>query len=229
MEPSPQAKFLTQVASLVVDVVVHAGELDERQMSPWLDDLRRHLAWSAGEARDLAVHAPDELSDIVAPLEALATDLDKVAHERRTLGGGWNEMRTAAASAIHRAREVRQRWIDKEIDEEFLVGLRDTVATTARKLAGLSSRLEEMDEQNRLDEIQSEASGHGLILLKAAAFGFGLDDNAGLAELSAIGRQLRDLETRTIYADGGQSVQRILDDVRGASTRLNEWVSRLLQ
>ena len=84
-----------------------------------------------------------------------------------------------------------------------------------------------MDSQNRLDEIQSEAAQHGLILLKAATFGIGLGDEVRLAELISIGRLLREIETRTIYMDGGQSQQKILDDVRESSKRLNDWLSYL--
>lgn len=227
-EESPEATFISQVATLVIDVLVYAGELDERDAKPWIDELRNNLSWLAGRARDLAVDAPTECSDMIPALETLASNLDRAAHERLFIGAGWDEMQNAAGAAMETASAIRSRWIDtKTVSEASIDGVQDVVATTSRKLNSLASRLEAMDEQNRLDEIQSEASQHGLLLLKAATFGLGLGGPDSLAELTSIGRLLRDVETRRLPSDGGQSVARILADIRRASATLTEWLQRL--
>lgn len=216
------------MASLVVDVLVHAGELEERQVNPWFDDLRHTLAWLAREAGELASTAPPELSEIVVTLEALAADLDRAAHERLTLNSGGDAIDAAANRAVARASEIRQRWIDPHrFNEKSVAELRETLLATARKLTSLAARLQEMDDQGRLREIQSTAGELGLVLLRAATLGIGLGDEERVAELIAIGRMLRDIETRTIYADGGQSAQRVLGDVQEAAVKLNGWVNRL--
>jgi ATP-dependent DNA helicase RecG len=112
-------------------------------------------------------------------------------------------------------------------NEKSVAELRETLLATARKLTSLAARLQEMDDQGRLREIQSTAGELGLVLLRAATLGIGLGDKERVAELMAIGRMLRDIETRTIYADGGQSAQRVLGDVQEAAIKLNGWVNKL--
>lgn len=227
-EPSPEAAFLSRIASLVVDVLVNAGELDERQVNPWFDDLRYTLAYLAGEARELASTAPPEASEIVVALEALAGDLDRAAHQRLALNSGGDAIDAAAKGAMARASEIRERWIEPHgFNEKSAADLRETLLATARRLTSLAARLQEMDDQGRLREIQSTAGELGLVLLRAATLGIGLGDEERVPELTAIGRLLRDIETRTIYADGGQSAQRLLGEVREAAVKLNGWVNKL--
>jgi ATP-dependent DNA helicase RecG len=227
-ESSPEAAFLHHTAMLVVEVLVHAGELEEQQVNPWFDDLRHNLAWLAGEARELASTAPPEFSEMVVTLEALAADLDRAAHERLALNSGWDAIDAAARGAMARASEIRQRWIDPHASNEKSVAeLHETLQATARKLTSFAGRLQEMDDQGRLREIQSTAGELGLVLLRAATLGIGLGDEERVAELMAIGRMLRDVETRTIYADGGQSARRVLGDVEDAAAKLKAWVKEL--
>ncbi|KAF0096531.1 MAG: Aaa-4 family protein [Rhodospirillaceae bacterium] len=222
---SPTAAFVSRVAILVNDVLVHACELTDRQVNPWLDECRSTLAFLAQTSRDLAANPPEDCSDLSPSLEALSAALDRVAHQRLTLNSGWSEMEAAASAATEQAQEIRKRWVDTtRIDPESIAGVRDVVRTTQRKLTGLASRLEEMDDQNRLDEARSEAANYGLFLLKAATFGVGLGAPPRLAELLKIGRQLREIETRQIYMDGGQSVRKIMEDIRDASERLTKWL-----
>ncbi|CAM3524700.1 ATP-binding protein [Thalassospira profundimaris] len=226
--PSPESEFLSQTASLVVDVVVYADELEERRVKPWLNETRHGLAWAAETARDLAARTPGDFAEMVEPLEEMASNLDRAAHERLSMGGGWDEMDAAARAARETARSIWTRWIEPHgFHADSVAGVRETVSENARKLASLAARLQEMDDQGRLDGIQSSAGEIGLVLLKAATFGVGLGDDQRIEELTAIGRALRDVETRTIYADGGQSARRILDDVRDASARLNAWLAGL--
>lgn len=222
----PVATFLSRAATIAIDVLVYASELDERQVSPWIEQLQGNLALEAQLIRDLAIDAPTECSDMVPTLETLESNLDKAAHERLSLGGGWKEMQEAAVAAIEKAQEIRGQLIGS-VSAASVDGLRNTVELTARKLDSLCSRLEMMEEQNRLDEVKSAASEHGLILLKAAAFGLGLGDATSLAELTSIGRLLRGIETRREFADGGQWIIRMFEDMRQASASLTTWLRRL--
>lgn len=222
---NPRAAFVGRVAILVNDILVHASELTDRQVNPWFDECRSILASLAQTSRDLAANAPEECSGLSPPLESLAGTLDRVAHQRLTLNSGWSEMEVAASAAIEQAQEIQKRWVDtNRADSESIAGGRGVVRTTERKLTGLAFRLDEMDDQNRLDEARSEAANYGLFLLKAATFGVGLGAPPRLAELLEIGRHLREIETRQIYMDGGLSVRNIMEDIRSASARLTKWL-----
>lgn len=226
-EPDPaaveQGEFLSEIAQFAVDVIVHTRGLENREVNPWLDETRWTLGTLAATARNLAVRAPSDFTEINVPLGTIAESLDQAAHEHLTMGSGWDEMRGAAKIAEELALNLKAEWIDsRSIDRQSIKGLADTVQRTGKRLSDLAGRCEQMLDQNRLEELQQTAGDIGLTLLQAATFGHGLGGEDCRTKLSEMGCRLRQLEMETIYADGGQSVRSVLEGVRQADRDLQD-------
>lgn len=222
----PESDFLSELAVYLVDVIVHAAELEDRNFDPWFSRVRDRLALLARQGRDLAAHATGALVGAVAPIEKLADELDKIAHTRVYASEDSNDLARFAAVAIDQARQIRTEFIDPiKPTRETMVGLRETLTAQGRRLSNLAARLEDMERQNRIEEMQSEAGEIGLLILKAATFGLGLGGTHRANDLHAIGRCLRQIQIeRTDFADGGQAVERIVSRIRQATVQLNEWL-----
>lgn len=84
-----------------------------------------------------------------------------------------------------------------------------------------------MDDQNRMDGIQSAAGDIGLVLRKAVAFEHGLGGEEKRKQLAEIGRRLRNIEIEHIYSDGGESVRKVFEGIRAAEQDLTALVVSL--
>lgn len=231
-EPDPaaieQGEFLSEIAQFAVDVIVHTREIEERGVNPWLDEIRWTFGTLAVTARDLAVRAPSDFTEINVPLGTIADSLDQAAHEHLTMGSGWDEMKGAAKVAEELALNLKAEWIDsRPIDKQSIKGLANTAQKTGKRLSDLAGRCDQMLDQNRLQELQQTAGSIGLTLLQAATFGHGLGGEDCRAKLSEMGCRLRQLEMETIYADGGQSVRSVLEGVRQADRDLQDLMPAL--
>ena len=162
--------FLSGVAALVVEIVVYTEELEDRNLNPWLDQLRWTFSFLAEQARELGVRVPTQFSEVAPILEDVANDLDRAAHEHLAINYD-DEVDKFAARARENAIQIKRKWIDPIRKESALDA---DVRRNSRKLSGLAARLDEMDDQNRINDIQSEAGAIGLVLRKATAFGYGL-------------------------------------------------------
>lgn len=221
--PSPEEEFLGQLASQLVSVIVRTAEVGnrERRVNPWLDELRSIFGYNASDFRRMAVGAPAALADIAPPLEALADHLDEAAHQRLTMGGGWDEYSGAAESAHTLALTIKRDWIEsRQINAESVAALETQVASQVKALAGLAKRAEQMMNSGRGEELQREAGSYGFNLLQAVAFGLGLEGPERREAIAEPARRLRELETRQIYMDGGQSADRIVREIGEASAAL---------
>lgn len=228
VEPTPEESFLSEVASLVNNVLVHGSELSTRPIKPWLTDVLSRLEGLAANARDLALRTPTSLDGIAAPLSEVAQQLEAGVHERVGINFGANARRGAIECAMVTARRIREDWTPPhKIGAESVAGVTAAVEAAARRVADLARRSDAMLRQHRLDELRGDIAEQGLIFLKAASFGIGVGDEASRAALEEIARSLRELETRTIYHDGGVSLQKMVDDLHVANERLQALVARL--
>lgn len=225
----PKQAFLSGLASLIVNIEVHLGESQIRRLRPFAEDNRFMLKSLADQARDTAIETPAELADIRPELDAIADALDVIAHERPLLNRDRSDIMAALDDAANRAATIRKRWLpDRSFSEDSVEGLRQTVRMQADKLGQLALRARNLIVQHRLDDLRSEASEIGLILLTAATFGVGLGEEESRQALVGIARTLRELETRTIYADGGASMGRVVADLEAAAAALSLWVAQTL-
>lgn len=225
-EPSAQAAFLSSLATTLVDVIVRASELTDREFGAWLDETRFYLGSYAGLVRDLAAQAPPECNDTLSPLGTLADQLDTAAHEQLTFGSGFEEMRAAAGVAVENCRAIAAQFLKPEFfTQETIDGIIATVATIARKQDDLTRRINRLLELYKMNELRSDAASNGLDLRRAAAFLTILGQGERGEALNAIGVRLREIETRQIYMDGGRSQQAIIDDLQGANADLQALIA----
>jgi polyhydroxyalkanoate synthesis regulator phasin len=98
---------------------------------------------------------------------------------------------------------------------------------TSRKLNNLVDRSHDMVEAGKIDELQAEASGFGLQLLKVSQYN--IDDlGDGIKDkLNSIGRDLHLVETMPLQMDGGKSLQSILDKISDSNYSLGRIVNQL--
>lgn len=220
-KPSPESEYLSLLATALVDVIARATEMEEREFGEWLRETRSYLGAYAGHLRDLAAAAPAECSDTVEPLRNVADQLDIAAHEQLTMDSGFEEMRDAAKTAVDISRSICARFLKPEFfNAQTMEGLDENIVTIARKQDDLVSRIDRLLELYKMDELRSEASANGLDLRRVAAFLAILGQAERGAALDAIGARLREIETRSIYMDGGRSQQAIVDDLSSANRDL---------
>ncbi|MET1110080.1 MAG: hypothetical protein ABWX67_00990, partial [Allosphingosinicella sp.] len=225
----PKEDFLSGLATLIVNIEVHLTENQIRRRKPFTDENRFMLKTLADRARDVAIDTPAELADIRPELESIAEALDVVAHERPLLNRDRGDVLAAVDEATNRAAALRERWLPpSSFSKKSIKDLREAVRIQADKLGQLALRARNLIVQHRLDDLRSDASQIGLILLTVATFGVGLGDDQSVHSLMEIARELRELETRTIYMDGGRSMQRIVEDLERASATLNAWIAQKL-
>jgi hypothetical protein len=137
----------------------------------------------------------------------------------------WPEFERLVTTAVQKATAIKQARIDGvPLTEESLTEIKSTINTIQRKMAGLSARAEEMANQGRLDDLQSQPSQHGQTLLRVGHYNIDAI-RPGLAQkIRKVGREWHLVETMPVYCDGGVSVQAIVDRIRKNSEELAEIV-----
>ncbi|WP_294269356.1 helix-turn-helix domain-containing protein [uncultured Sphingomonas sp.] len=225
-EASPTNDYLSAMTNILVDVIVRASEIEVRDYGAGLDETRYYLGAYARQLRDLAAQAPEDCAGTVAPIRALAEQLDIAAHEEFTLGSGYDEMSEAARAAVEQARAIAAEFLKPEyFNPQTRAGLDDSLAALVRRHDDLTQRIDALVARYKLDELRSDAGSNGLDLRKIGAFLAILGDPERGAALDAMGARLREIEARETYMDGGQSQQAIIDDLRAANAALQALVS----
>lgn len=218
--PSEEDQFLSAIAGLLNNVLVSASEVEFRDCTPWLESLRYDFEASARQARSLLLEVPAAFDGLPAQLEAMAEQLDSAAHERLGLNFGWAEYRTAAREAANIASAIRtERFGDRLATPSNIAFVEKAFHDAVAALRQLGSRADGL-AYRRTDELKSEAAERGLELLRAVTYGIGFRDDATRAEIAKQARRLREVETRTIYMDGGKSIDDIVATVKDGAAQL---------
>ena len=104
--------------------------------------------------------------------------------------------------------------------------IRDLIRKSARQLFDLDDCATEMANDGRMEELQTEASRLGSLLLRLSYYRIN-DIAEGLADsLRPIANELDLIETERMYLDGGQSMRRILEALHDLSSRLQALLSK---
>lgn len=224
--PSPENEYLSSLTTLLVESLTRASEIEVRDYGDGLAQTRYFLEVYARDLRDLVSQAPEELAATIAPVRALAEQLDIAAHEELTMSSGFDEMTSAAREAVNQAQAIAAEFLKPEyFNADTLTGLNQTIAIVARRQDDLTTRIETLIERYKMDELRSEAGSNGLTLRQAGAFLAILGEAERGAKLDAIGARLREIEVRETYMDGGRSQQGIIDDLREANADLQRLVT----
>jgi hypothetical protein len=155
-------------------------------------------------------------------LEELAAILDEAAHYRLT-SGAWPGFSGIVNKAVETARAIKAARIDGvPLAAESLIDIRSTIVNAERNLCGLAARAINMVNQGRIDDLQAEASGIGLTLLRIGSYDVDRLQPSLSERLQHLGRDLHLVETMQVFCDGGRSVNAIVERVKRGAGALTE-------
>ena len=143
-------QLYSEIARILVEVMVFADQAAERQINPWLDMWRAEFGYSATELRELGAGKSAIEEEIDAELRKVADLLDEVANLRLHLGSGTELERTTAAAASEARRFIAQHIENVPLGETSLDQIRDHIVTSSRKLNDVVMRAENMVEAGRI-------------------------------------------------------------------------------
>ena len=83
-----------------------------------------------------------------------------------------------------------------------------------------------MIEHGRLEEVQSEASEIGYLLLKPSLYNTQQIPNELKGELCGIAEELHLIETIRFYSDGGRSIRTVEDRINNLSLQLIKLIEK---
>jgi len=227
-KPTPLGIFLSNLARILVDVLIYGDEVDDRSMNPWLDMWRAQFHQAAFDLRELGSQDIASKNNLSRDLFELADALDNVSSFHLYMGC-WPEFSALINRAIELAKIIKIRNIDPiPISEASLNEVRQTIPSESRKLRNLVDRAEDMVRKGRLEEFQTLTSNIGLTLLRTSYYNIeslqvGIND-----KLRTIGKNLHLIETIRIYLDGGQSIRAIIERVTKLASELEE-ITTLLE
>ena len=179
------------------------------------------------DLREVAIQDISIQRGLDKKLNELADSLDKVANMRLYLGCG-EELNKLIEDALNKARSFKQTEIDSiPISKDSFAQVKGAIFSNGRKLQNLNERAEEMIEQGRLEELQSEASGIGYLLSRLCLYNIDQIPNDLKEELHIIAKELHLIETMRIYMDGGRSLRAVQDKINNLSIQLNEIIKQL--
>ncbi len=220
-------ELLSNLAPELISVIILGSELEDRKINPWLEDLRLQFQSTSDNLRHLATTDAAIQHSMPAELEDLAGVLEEAAN-LRMYSGSWQPFSDLVRRSVEKATAIKNARIDGvPISDDSLDEFRSTLTTTQRQLEGLAVRAENMVNQGRIDDLQSEASQIGQTLLRVGHYN--IDPlQPGLGErVRGMGRELHLVETIGVVCDGGRSVSVIVERARQNARSLAELVKGL--
>ena len=127
--------------------------------------------------RDIAIE-----DDISNELKALASSLDEVASFRLYIGCG-EELGQLVEQAKEKLYVMKKEKIDSiQLSDNSITQVKDRIIMTSRRLHDLVERSDQMAENGKIEELQTEASELGYQLLKISQYnidrlGVGIQEN----------------------------------------------------
>lgn len=226
-DQDPLAHLISEIAPIIVDILIYADEADERNVNPWLEMWRTQFQQGAAELRELVIRDIAIEQGMSDELNELAQALDEVVTFRMYLGC-WEKLSALIRQVYKLASSIKHRRIDPvSLSEASLGGIKQTIVSSSRSLSSLADRAEQMVEQGRIEEFQAKASEVGHILLRASQYNISSLQDGLDKKLQAIGRVLHLVETMRICLDGGRSLNGIIKKVKNCSSELSQIISSL--
>lgn len=226
-EGDPKSQFLSSIAESMVTTLMLADQVEERNVKPWLDYLQYQAKGIAGQLRELAAEGIAAETNLDTPLRDIADWLDRAGSHVHTMGGeSWKTYTRYWAAAREHAQKVMAAHIySVPLSDSSQEETSDLIRKALRQLADLDNRAKDMADNARMEELQSETSRIGSLLLRLSYYR--IDDIApGLgAALRPLASDLDLLETERLYMDGGQSVSRILEKLHDLAEGLQALIS----
>lgn len=227
-EADPLAEFYGGLISGVRELLLWTGELEQRNVNPWLDSLMWMLKEHGGDLRRLA--ATDSAIDLGLKerLEALSDKADIAGNHRLTLGGeSWAKFKQLVADVEESALLLKREVIDVlEVDDRVRDSAIEDLQQASRELETLERRAHQLIEQGRRQELQNEVAILGRNVTRLSYWGLDREPVNLVQRLRKVGRELHVLETLRITS-GGLELATLLDGIRNGSRELQDIVEGL--
>lgn len=219
--------FLSSLAATLIEVLIYGGELEERNVNPWLELVRMQLGGAGEELRRLASEDRAAKEGLEDRLRSIADKLDAAASHRLVMGGdSWRTLSGNVADAVTEASLLKAEHIDTAPLSAYAdQDIDDTIQRSARELSDLDRRAEAMANDGRVEELQEEASRIGYQLLTVSHYRIPEQPEEFSDQLREIAGGLHLIETERLYMDGGKSMRRIVGRVQDLNINLQALLS----
>jgi|AntAceMinimDraft_10_1070366.scaffolds.fasta_scaffold07609_4 AraC-like DNA-binding protein len=226
-EAEPLSQFFSDLARILVDVLIYADEAEDRSINPWLDLWRAQFQQASSDLRELSIQDIALEHNFSDEIILLSKKLDEIANFRMYFGCA-PELKNLVSQVQEMAKKLKSEKIDSiPVSNESILQVSKLIVSSLRKLNDTESRIIEMIDQGRIEEVQSEVSDVGYDLLKLSYYNLDLLKVGINKELYEIGKELHLLETMRIYMDGGTSINIIISKISELSRKLYTVVKSL--
>lgn len=205
--------FLADLMRNLVMIRIFGQEREERMINPWLDLWRAQFADVAAQLREMAANKSAVADGLQESLLDTSRALDKVAKLRLHLNVG-PQLNQLSEQAIAKVEDVLARIAPEVVAHVSPDQLVEQLQRLGRQLAILAGQADEASISGGLENFQARASELGSTILFTAQYGVERLHPGLYESLTNIGRKLHLIETERIYLDGGQSVDRIVNNAK---------------
>ncbi len=216
---SPGNEFVTGLANSLLGIYVTGSQIQERNINPWLAQLKTTFEFESERLRSLAVSDYADKLGITQSLKDLSKACSRASRFRLYSGPEiWNEFISLVNQACDMALQVFNKHIeDAGITKRSAPQAADKLRRTLRRLEDLVERLPELIEAHEFDEIKDKASQIGMEILRLSYLGLRHVKGIELDQLRSAAMTLNLTETVQLYADGGASIRNLAERVVSAA------------
>src|SRR5262249_19078816 len=150
-----QGQFLSDLAAILINILIYGKEVEHRYINPWLELLMAEFGNSSIDLRRLASTQEASELRVEEKLEEIAQKADEVREYTHTLGGeSWQVFLGLVRETVDEVEKTKKRYIDAvpiaQDPRELAVNV---ITESERFLRKLSSRAIQMGEKGRIDEV----------------------------------------------------------------------------
>lgn len=227
-EADGQQAFLSELAALLIGVLIAADEFNDRNVNPWLDVALLQFSATAQQLRAMASSDLARREGVDSLLRELADNLDNAANHRLVLGGeSWRTLVEYVTDAAELSTRLKRQLIDGvPLSQDSRSELSDLLSRTLRQFGDLERRSDVMINSGRVEELRDEISRMGELLLKVSHYNLEFVSPDFADELRSIARQMHLMETERLYMDGGASIRRMRELTETLYTKFRTLLSR---
>lgn len=218
--------WLPKITVALMPVIVLSAQVGERLVDPWFSSWRAQFNYSVVALRDLI--ADNELSnEMSAELERLSQRVEEVVEFRTYIGSG-PKLRTLVSEVSTEAIDYWDRYLGPVLALQYDRQTAEPgIAKCLRILDSLGSRAHKMLFSGQSDEFLAEVAEVGQTLLKIALLHLRATEPDFYLRLAELAQSLHLVETRTLYMDGGQSQEQLMQWVGQLRDKLNELMAEV--
>lgn len=221
-EPDEASNHVTEVASVLRDLLVYGDEAEQRDLNPLLDNLMSVFSSAADQLRYLATWDEAATFGWQNELLELAEKADRVGQYRHYLGSeSWRAYLKLVRDCVVSATALRRKYVDGfPYSAKTAVWAARRLREIQRTLSSLAERADSLIAAGRFDELQTEASDVGLSLAQLAYMGLDRQTPELIDKLKAVARELHLADSP--LQSRGNGIQQLAQRLKDASKTVQE-------